>query len=144
VFGSCVQACFDPSGCDNKSCGEDACGASCGACDEALPCGFGGVCNTCAVCGLTEADCLNLNVEEGGLLGWQLEGDARVVENLGETLPVEGDKMLLLSTGLGFTTQVGEATFANCLPDGEWYLAFKYKFYSRCQRPEARRSTPSP
>ena len=129
VLGSCVEGCLDPVGCAGLECGYDACGNPCGACELGVPCGLGGMCNTCVLCN-EESACLDLGLEDTGLLGWQLDGDARVVQNLGATLPQDGLNMLQISTGLDLTTEVGVATFGNCLPSGNWTLSFDYKFYS--------------
>jgi hypothetical protein len=48
--------------------------------------------------------------------GFAVTGDGRIVGNLGMTLPTDGARMALLSTGLGLTTQSGSFAQAVCLP----------------------------
>jgi hypothetical protein len=48
--------------------------------------------------------------------GWIVEGDGRVLGGLGSTLPTDGVRMGLISTGLGFTESTGSITQPICLP----------------------------
>lgn len=48
--------------------------------------------------------------------GWIVEGDGRVLGALGSTLPTDGVRMGLISTGLGFTESTGSITQPVCLP----------------------------
>jgi len=48
--------------------------------------------------------------------GFTVKGDGRVVGGLGTWLPTEGDKMALVSTGLGLTKSSGSFAQAICLP----------------------------
>lgn len=48
--------------------------------------------------------------------GWLVAGDGRVLGGLGTTLPTDGLRMGLISTGLGFTEDSGSITQPICLP----------------------------
>jgi hypothetical protein len=48
--------------------------------------------------------------------GFDVKGDGRIVGNLGVTLPTDGVRMALVSTGLGLTTQSGSFAQTVCLP----------------------------
>ena len=48
--------------------------------------------------------------------GFTVEGDARIIGELGATLPTGGGRMALVSTGLGLTTAVGKFEQPVCLP----------------------------
>jgi hypothetical protein len=48
--------------------------------------------------------------------GFKVLGDGRVVGGLGTWLPTEGDKMALVSTGLGLTKASGSFAQSICLP----------------------------
>jgi hypothetical protein len=48
--------------------------------------------------------------------GFLVKGDGRIVPNLGATLPTAGDRMALISTGLGLTTASGSFEQAVCIP----------------------------
>jgi hypothetical protein len=48
--------------------------------------------------------------------GFTVEGDARIVGELGATLPTEGGRMALVSTGLGLTKELGSFEQPVCLP----------------------------
>jgi hypothetical protein len=48
--------------------------------------------------------------------GFTVNGDARIVGELGATAPTDGARMALVSTGLGLTTQSGSFAQEICLP----------------------------
>jgi hypothetical protein len=48
--------------------------------------------------------------------GFTVKGDGRIIGNLGMTLPTDGERMALVSTGLGLTTQSGSFAQEVCLP----------------------------
>lgn len=48
--------------------------------------------------------------------GFTVQGDGRIIGNLGVTMPTDGARMALVSTGLGLTTQSGSFAQAVCLP----------------------------
>ena len=78
----------------------------------------------------TNAELINASWETGDLTGWQKEGDGRTVSRLGITVPVEGKFMSLISTGMGFTPQVGEIFQTFCVPEDKVEMSFYWKFYS--------------
>jgi hypothetical protein len=78
----------------------------------------------------TNSDLINPSWETGDLTGWQASGDGRVVTRLGITVPVEGKFMSLISTGMGYTPQVGEIYQTFCIPEGKTEMSFYWKLYS--------------
>ena len=52
----------------------------------------------------------------GSVAGYSVLGDARIVGSLGTTLPTVGDRMALVSTGLGFSTTSGSFAQPVCVP----------------------------
>ncbi|MBM4353123.1 MAG: hypothetical protein FJ109_04900 [Deltaproteobacteria bacterium] len=78
----------------------------------------------------TNSDLINPSWETGNLTGWQSSGDGRVVTRLGITVPVEGKFMSLISTGMGYTPQVGEIFQTFCIPEGKSEMSFYWKLYS--------------
>ena len=78
----------------------------------------------------TNADLINPSWETGDLTGWQKTGDGRVVSRLGITVPVEGKFMGLISTGMGYTPQVGEIYQTFCIPEDKIEMSFYWKYYS--------------
>ena len=48
--------------------------------------------------------------------GFTVKGDARIVGELGITVPTDGERMALVSTGLGLTKQLGSFEQAVCMP----------------------------
>jgi hypothetical protein len=48
--------------------------------------------------------------------GFEVKGDGRIIGELGATKPKDGDRMALVSTGLGLTTQSGSFSQGICLP----------------------------
>ena len=67
---------------------------------------------------------------EDGTLGWTATGDARIVSGFGSYVPQEGGKMLLASTGLGFTSASGSFTQSFCMPADVKTLSFDWHFLS--------------
>ncbi len=53
---------------------------------------------------------------EASVAGFTVTGDGRIVGELGSTLPTDGTRMALVSTGLGFTTESGTFAQPVCLP----------------------------
>ncbi len=76
------------------------------------------------------SELINRSWETGDLTGWLKDGDGRVVSRLGITLPVEGKFMSLISTGMGFTPQVGEIHQTFCIPQDKVEVSFYWKYYS--------------
>ena len=79
---------------------------------------------------ITDADIINPDFESGEATGWTVEGDGRVIGQLGLSLPVGGKFMGVLSTGLGYTQQTGEMKQTFCIPEGKNQLSFYWKFFS--------------
>ncbi len=79
---------------------------------------------------IANADLINTSFETGDITGWQKTGDGRVISQLGITIPVEGKFMALISTGLGFTPQVGEIYQSFCVPPEKMKMSFYWKYYS--------------
>jgi len=68
---------------------------------------------------------------EQGLGAWSVEGDARVIPKLAGTTPRGGSKMVILSTGLGFTKGLGSISQSMCVGDVKpKTLSFKWRMYS--------------
>ena len=61
---------------------------------------------------------------------WKTEGDARIITTLGSFSPTEGNKMAIISTGLGFTTDSGELSQMICLPSDACTISFDWNFFS--------------
>jgi hypothetical protein len=76
------------------------------------------------------SDIINASWESGDLTGWQMSGDGRVISQLCCAVPVDGKFMSLISTGLGFTQQVGEIYQTFCIPDDKIEMSFYWKFFS--------------
>ncbi len=76
------------------------------------------------------SDILNPSWETGNLQGWIKSGDGRVISRLGSTVPVAGKFMGIISTGLGYTAQVGKIEQRFCIPSGKTKFSFWWKYYS--------------
>ena len=79
---------------------------------------------------ITDASILNAGFEKGDVTGWHVEGDGRVISQLGISIPVGGKFMGILSTGLGYTQQTGELSQSFCIPEGVQKVSFFWKFFS--------------
>jgi hypothetical protein len=71
----------------------------------------------------------------GSVPGFGVAGDGRVVGGLGSAVPTEGQRMALISTGLGFTTAAGSIAQPVCLPPlppgmTKWTLSYDWNFFS--------------
>jgi|GEM_PF-1393083 len=138
--GECSSTCI-PGACGDRACGDDGCGGACGpnpegACLDGLACTVDGSCgNWCTAC-TNDPTCSALGFESGNFFGWALVGDARVLQHLGDFLPVEGVYMASLVTG-GLVQPAASATFDACLPvdvnliELEW-RAFSAEFEELC------------
>ena len=68
---------------------------------------------------------------EEGLVGWQAEGDSRVINRLASLTPQDGKKMAIISTGLGSVNNSKSALAQTiCIVQGKLTLSFKYDFVS--------------
>lgn len=68
---------------------------------------------------------------EEGLVGWQAEGDSRVINRLAGLKPQEGKKMAIISTGLGSVNNSNSALIQNiCSQEGKLSISFKYNVVS--------------
>ncbi len=77
-----------------------------------------------------DANLINPSWDNGKVTGWKPVGDGRVVSRLGETVPVAGKFMGIISTGLGFTTENGSLEQPFCVDKNKQNLCFFWKFYS--------------
>jgi len=68
---------------------------------------------------------------EDGLVGWQTEGDSRVINRLAALKPPEGKRMAIISTGLGSVNNSNSALVQNiCSQEGKLTISFKYNVVS--------------
>lgn len=67
---------------------------------------------------------------ESGLFGWDRSGDARSVTAFCGQSALEGKRMALLSTGIGFGAKAGELSQTFCIPEGAKTLRFRWRYYS--------------
>ncbi len=72
----------------------------------------------------------NSGFEDGVITPWERTGDGRIITQLGNFSPVEGQYMGIVSTGLGFTTASGELSQVFCLPDNAQSLTFSWNYNS--------------
>ncbi|MFT7624251.1 MAG: hypothetical protein ACI9WU_003438 [Myxococcota bacterium] len=79
---------------------------------------------------ITDSEILNAGFEKGDITGWNVDGDGRVVSQLGISIPVGGKFMGILSTGLGYTQQTGELNQSFCIPEGVNEMTLYWKFFS--------------
>jgi hypothetical protein len=79
---------------------------------------------------LAASGILNGSFEAGTAAGWVVDGDARVISQLGVTMPAAGQSMGLVSTGLGYTVQTGTLEQSFCIPADTPQVALDWKFYS--------------
>jgi hypothetical protein len=79
---------------------------------------------------LAGPDLQNGGFEDGILSNWNPSGDGRVIRKLGGTLPIEGQFMGIISTGLGFTTNSGSIRQDLCVPANATTLTFQWNFFS--------------
>jgi len=75
-------------------------------------------------------DLINGNFEFGNLSGWFREGDGRVITQLGDQQPTEGNFMGIISTGLGYTESSGSISQPFRVPDSVETLSIRWNFIS--------------
>jgi hypothetical protein len=73
---------------------------------------------------------VNGDFDEGGLSGWNVVGDGRVISQLGFITPFAGDYMGIISTGLGYTDEMGSLSQNFCVPDDATELLVNWNFLS--------------
>ncbi|MCF8368667.1 MAG: choice-of-anchor L domain-containing protein [Bacteroidales bacterium] len=76
------------------------------------------------------SDFVNGDFEEGNLNGWNVVGDGRVITQLGPITPFDSLYMGIISTGLGFTVDVGSLSQDFCVPDTATTLSLQWNFLS--------------
>ena len=73
---------------------------------------------------------VNGDYEEANLSGWNVVGDGRVITQLGFISPYAGSFMGVISTGLGFTTEMGSMSQDFCVPEDVTTLSLNWNFMS--------------
>ena len=73
---------------------------------------------------------LNSDFEDPGLMGWSVDGDVAQVPVFCGAKPVEGTRMALVATGLGFTALSGDITQSFCIPAGAKTMSFSWRYYT--------------
>ena len=79
---------------------------------------------------VNDAAMVNPSWELGNLTGWTTAGDGRVISKLGITAPVAGKFMGVVSTGMGYTLQVGSMKQKFCIPADTNTMQFYWNYYS--------------
>ncbi len=79
---------------------------------------------------LSSGQLANGDFESGTLTPWLKNGDGRIVQQLGATLPTGGSYMGIISTGLGFTTDSGQISQPACLASSAKTLKFNWNLFS--------------
>ncbi|MCH2162058.1 MAG: hypothetical protein MK085_09325, partial [Phycisphaerales bacterium] len=67
---------------------------------------------------------------ENGLNAWSTEGDGRWLFQLGGWMPINGNRMGIISTGLGFSVDSGSIEQTLCLPANTTKINFNWSFFS--------------
>lgn len=67
---------------------------------------------------------------ENKLLGWSKDGDGRVISRLGDITPTSGNKMAIISTGLGYTLKKGLISQKAFIPEEATTMTFDWNFLS--------------
>ncbi len=76
------------------------------------------------------SDFANGDFEEGSLVGWETEGDGRIITQLGFIAPYGGNYLGIISTGLGYTTETGSISQNFCVPEDAGTLSLNWNFLS--------------
>ncbi len=79
---------------------------------------------------VNNSEIVNPSWELGNLTGWTTAGDGRVISKLGVTAPVAGKFMGVVSTGMGYTLQVGSMKQKFCIPADANKLQFYWNYCS--------------
>ncbi|MHA1685787.1 MAG: hypothetical protein ACTSYD_05175 [Candidatus Heimdallarchaeaceae archaeon] len=77
-----------------------------------------------------EVGLVNGGFEAGDITGWIKDGDGRVITQLGDLFPQEGNYMGIISTGLGFTITTGTISQTFFIKENETTLSLKWNFLS--------------
>lgn len=72
---------------------------------------------------------INGDFEYGNMNGWEVEGDGRVISQLVDIYPPQGDYMGIVSTGLGFTENYGQIS-QTFMVNKETTLSLKWNYLS--------------
>jgi len=75
-------------------------------------------------------DLQNGGFEDGTLGAWSAVGDGRVITQLGNWTPTEGNYMGIVSSGLGFTTSSGQVSQNVCIAPDVTKIEFNWNFSS--------------
>ena len=67
---------------------------------------------------------------ENKLHGWSKDGDGRVIAKLGDITPTSGNKMAIISTGLGYTLEKGSISQKAYIPEEATTITFDWNFLS--------------
>lgn len=67
---------------------------------------------------------------ENGLAGWQKDGDGRSITQLGSIRPTEGNRMGIISTGLGYALVQGILNQSIYIPETVNTISFDWNFLS--------------
>ena len=73
---------------------------------------------------------VNGDFEEGSLSGWGVMGDGRIITQLGYIAPYGGSFMGIISTGLGYTLEMGSINQNFCVPEDATTLSLYWNFLS--------------
>jgi hypothetical protein len=76
------------------------------------------------------SDFTNGDFEEGSLVGWEVNGDGRIITQLGYISPYGGNFMGIISTGLGYTVETGSISQNFCVPADATTLSLHWNFLS--------------
>lgn len=79
---------------------------------------------------LPDGSLLNGEFECATLGAWVGNGDARLITQLGPLSPPQGQRMAIISTGLGFSTSSGQISQNLCIPPTATSLTFTWDFLS--------------
>jgi hypothetical protein len=79
---------------------------------------------------VNDANIVNPSFELGNLTGWTPGGDGRVISKLGATIPVAGKFMGVVSSGMGYTLEVGTIRQKFCIPTDANTVQMYWNYFS--------------